>query len=133
MKRIMVIFSLFACYVLACSPLLLRYYHVADQLLNHMPVHAIFDQVMALAVIAIFFSLMAAALRCYILAYVLAFVPLFVEAVLLCSTVIVFIFHKEIVAAAVFGKIRTLGSTMIHVTTAPVRIFSSLIHRLLHM
>lgn len=126
MKKLFALTGLFICYALACSPLLLRYYEIALPLLNHEMVSTIFDKVMALAVISIFFSLMAAVLRWYILAYVLAFIPLFVEAVFLCSTALVFLFHKELAAAALFGKIRAVGSAVTHAATLPIRVVGSL-------
>lgn len=126
MKKLFALLGLFICYALACSPLLLRYYEIALPLLNHETISTIFDKVMALVVISIFFSLMAAVLRWYILAYVIAFIPLFVEAVLMCSAALIFSFHKEIAAAALFGKIRTLGSNIKECVAMPFKVVGSL-------
>lgn len=126
MKKIAALAGLFICYALAFSPLLLRYYEIALPLLNHEMIKTIFDNVIALAVVSIFFSLMAAVLRWYIVAYVFAFIPLFVEAVFLCSTALVFLFHKELAAAALFGKIRALGSNITQVATMPIKVVGSL-------
>jgi len=49
-------------------------------------------------------------------------VPLFVEAVVFCSALLLFMFHKELTAAMVRGKIKAIGGGIFNILRVPLKI-----------
>ena len=121
MKRFAFIFAIFFMYAIAFSPALFHSY--CPLILQHIRLCMILDYVLAIASVCFIISLISLVLKAYKTALVFAIVPLFVDAVILCSALLIFMFHKELTAAMVRGKIKFIGEGIFNVLKAPFTIF----------
>jgi len=120
MKRLAYSLTILFMYMIAFSPLLLHGY--CPIIFKHIRLCMIFEYVIGITAICFIISLFAMVLKAYKTAFLFALVPLFVESVVLCSALLIFMFHKELTAAMVVGKIRTVGSGVFKVLQAPFAI-----------
>lgn len=123
MRKIAYIFTIFLMYLVACAPLVYLHQY-CPKLLQHVRVCMITDYVLGITVACFFISLGSLVLKAYGMAFLFALVPLFVELVLLTSSLLVFMFHKELTAAMIRGKIRAVGSGVFSILKAPFIIFT---------
>lgn len=128
-KNVNVVAGLFFLYVIACWPLLVRYCYSPFILwcVNDARVCMIVSYLMAVTLICTFFSMMAMVLKCYRVAFFIALIPIFVESVLLCSILLVFLFHRELTAALAMSKLRAAGHAIISVIKAPYTLLKYLV------
>ena len=121
MRRIAYIFTIFLMYAVAFSPAV--YLHnYCPFLLQHVRMCIIFDYILTIVVLCFIVSLFSLVLKAYRIAFLFALVPLFVEAVVLCSALLIFMFHKELTAAMVRGKIKAIGGGVFNILKAPFAI-----------
>ncbi len=123
MKKFIFILLIFCLYAIAYAPFLLKAY-LPEQLAlltQNVKVELILARIMALTTGCFLCSLFALTMRWYRTSIAIAFVPLFVEAVFICSAFLLFVFHKEISHAFLVGKIRALGTQITDVVTFPLR------------
>ena len=117
MKRIAYIFTLFFMYAIAFWPLIFR--HFCPRFFTEVRVCMIVDYVLAITAICLILSMFLLVLQAYKTAFIFALVPLFIEAVILCSALLLFMFHKELTAAMIKGKIKAVGSGIFRVLKTP--------------
>lgn len=121
MKKIILVVITLALYALAFAPFLLRS-HFPPELTSNIKINLILDYILGGTVICLFFSLLALVLRLYKTSLIIGLIPIFVESVFACSTLLIFIFHKEISHAFIVGKVRTVGTNILSVIKAPFKI-----------
>ena len=116
------IFTIGLMYALAFAPAI--YLHnYCPLLLQQVRLCLIFNYILNIVSVCAIISLFALVLKLYRIAFLFAVVPLFVEAVVLCSALLLFMFHKELTAAMVRGKIKAIGGGVFKVLGAPLKIF----------
>jgi hypothetical protein len=121
MRRAAYIFTIFFMYAIAFTPVI--YFHnYCPLLLQHVRMCMIFDYVLAIVSICSIVSLFALVFKFYKIAFLFAVVPLFVEAVVFCSALLLFMFHKELTAAMVRGKIKAIGGGIFNLLRSPLKI-----------
>lgn len=129
MKNYRILPGFFFSYVVLCWPLLLNYYEPFQQLCDNPRVCMIGTYLMAMVVVCVFFSMMALVLKAYKIALVFVLAPLFVELVVACSALLVFVFHRELTTALGMGRLRVAGGTIIDIVMTPVHWIGSWFHR----
>jgi len=129
MKNPHALSGFFFSYVILCWPILLNYSDMFKKLCDNPKVCMIGNYLMAMVVVCVFFSMMALVLRAYKLALVLVLIPLFIELVVACSALIVFVFHHELTTAVAAGRLHAAGSAITDVVLAPVYWIGNLFHR----
>jgi hypothetical protein len=123
MRAVAYIFIIFLMYTVAFAPAI--YLHnYCPLLLQHVRLCMIFDYILNIVSVCAIISLVALVLKLYRIAFLFAVVPLFVEAVVLCSALLLFMFHKELTAAMVRGKIKAIGSGVFNILSAPLKVLS---------
>jgi len=105
-------------YAIAFAPLL-WVHRVCPVVLQHVRLCMVFEYVLGITVICFIISLFLLVLKLYKLAVVFTILPLFVEAVVFCSALLIFMFHKELTAAMVRGKIKSIGEGIFQILRAP--------------
>ena len=119
MKNYLWIIGIFAMYALAFVPLFLLTSHLPPELANNNKILLIINSLMAGTVICLFLSLLAIVLRWYRTSLFIAVIPVFAVAVLICSALLLLLFHKEISHAFVVGKIRAAGTALTNIIKLP--------------
>ena len=122
--------ALFFLYIVSCWPLIARYYY--SPLMAwcvDMRVCMIINYVLAITLVSIFFSMMALVLKSYRTALVIMIIPFFVQAVVVCSSLLIFMFHRELTAAMAIGKLRLAGDAILGILKAPVDWIKQLFYR----
>jgi len=120
-KSVCNIAGLFCLYTLSCWPLVARYYYpLLIVWCTDMRVCMIINYVLAVTVVSIFFSMVAMVLKYYRIAWAIMIIPFFVQAVVVCSSLLVFLFHRELTAAMAVGRLRAAGDTIWFILKTPV-------------
>jgi hypothetical protein len=73
--------------------------------------------------------MMALVLKSYRTALVIMIIPFFVQAVVVCSSLLIFMFHRELTAAMAIGKLRLAGDAILGILKAPVNWIKQLFYR----
>ncbi|HBR70404.1 TPA: hypothetical protein DIC20_05700 [Candidatus Dependentiae bacterium] len=123
MRKVAYIFTILLMYFVACAPLIYLHQY-CPKLLQNVRVCMITDYVFGITVACFLVTLFALVLKAYGIAFLFALLPLFIELILLTSSLLVFMFHKELTAAMIRGKIRAVGSGVFSILKAPFIIFT---------
>jgi|GEM_PF-2015878 len=114
-------------HVVSCWPVVAFYHYESLTHWCHDPrVRMIFDCVFAITALCIFFSLLAMVFKAYRTALFFAIIPFIVQLILVCSAMLVFIFHRELTAVLAMGRLRAAGGAIMSVIKAPITLFKKI-------
>ncbi len=118
-KNINVVAALLFLQTVSCWPLIVRYHTDFFLWCADFRICTIFDTVMAITAVCILLSLLAMVFKVRKIAFGIMIIPFFVQAVVICSAALVFIFHRELTAALAMGRLRLVGNALANFLKAP--------------